>query len=224
MKRISWSMALMLGLTLSAQAEMPVLELEPGANEVTLMIENQRSTALRCMNMETMGALPGWLHLAAIAPVDVPAKGEGRLVLSAEVGDVALGTLYELALVLRDEANHSWHVNALLKVVAPKAYALSPNYPNPFNPVTTIAYSIPEPDSRLSRTVSEAAVVKCRLFVYNLLGQRVKILVDEVKAPGRHKVQWDGTNEDGRRIANGIYFYRLMAGDFVRTRKMLLLR
>ncbi|MCD6335383.1 MAG: T9SS type A sorting domain-containing protein [Candidatus Latescibacteria bacterium] len=223
MKSICWGLALMVGLVLSAQAEMPVLELEPGANEVTLMIENQRSTAIRCMDMETIGALPGWLRLAAIAPVDVPARGEGRLVLSAEVGDVALGTLYELAFALRDEASHSWHVNALLKVVAPRAYALSCNYPNPFNPVTTIAFSIPQPDSRLA-PASEAAAVKCRLFVYNLLGQRVKILVDEVKAPGRHKVQWDGTDESGRRIASGIYFYRLMAGDFVKTRKMLLLQ
>ena len=224
MKSIFWGLVLMLALTLSAQAEMPVLELEPGANEVTLMIENQRSTAIRCMELETIGALPGWLRLAAIAPVDVPAKGEGQLVLSAEVGDAVLGTLYELAFALRDETNRTWYVNALLKVVAPRAYALSSNYPNPFNPVTTIAFSIPQPESQLSRSASEAATVKCRLFVYNLLGQRVKILVDEVKAPGRHKVQWDGTDESGRRIASGIYFYRMMAGDFVKTRKMLLLQ
>ncbi|MFH1007371.1 MAG: FlgD immunoglobulin-like domain containing protein [Candidatus Latescibacterota bacterium] len=224
MKQTSWGLALMIGLTLSAQAAVPVLEVEPGANEVTLMIENQRSTALRCMDMETMGALPAWLHLGAIAPVDVPAGGEGRLVLRAEVGDVALGTLYELAFALRDEANHSWHVNALLKVVAPRAYALSSNYPNPFNPVTTIAFSIPEPDNQFSRTASGAATVRCRLFVYNLLGQRVKTLVDEVRSPGRYKAQWDGSDDAGRQVASGLYLYRLVSEDFVRTEKMLLLR
>ena len=88
----------------------------------------------------------------------------------------------------------------------PHADMLSPNYPNPFNPSTTIGYS-------LSRT----AVVSLRIF--NTLGQLVATLVDGRKEAGYYQVQWSPSN-----IPSGIYFYRLQAGEFVQTKKMILLR
>jgi ligand-binding sensor domain-containing protein len=88
----------------------------------------------------------------------------------------------------------------------PVTYALQQNYPNPFNPTTVISYQLP-------------AVSDVRLVVYDLLGQEVSTLVNERKAPGRYGVKFDATG-----LSSGVYFYRLQAGDFVQTRKFLLLR
>ena len=93
----------------------------------------------------------------------------------------------------------------------PDEYELGQNYPNPFNPSTTIHYSLP----RTSDIVLE---------VINALGQKVRTLVDKNQPAGEYSVVWDGTGENGNRVASGIYFYRLRTGDRTKTRKMLLLK
>ncbi|MCE5270571.1 T9SS type A sorting domain-containing protein [bacterium] len=98
--------------------------------------------------------------------------------------------------------------------VLPKAYALDQNSPNPFNPSTTIAYEIPESTSG----------TKVVLAVYNIRGQKVITLVDELKESGRYSVNWDGRSEAGQRVSSGVYFYRLQAGDFSAVRKMVILK
>jgi hypothetical protein len=95
----------------------------------------------------------------------------------------------------------------------PKAFQLLQNYPNPFNPNTTIEFIIPGD-----------APVHTSLKVYNLLGQEVKVLVDEVKYPGKHQVVWDGKNLLGEKVASGIYLYKMVAEDFQDTKKMVLLK
>jgi len=90
--------------------------------------------------------------------------------------------------------------------IVPEKYELSQNYPNPFNPVTVIRYSIPKAE-------------EVSLVVYNLIGKEVAHLIDERKPAGSYTVKWDASN-----MASGIYFYRLQAGDFVQTKKMLLLK
>ena len=87
-----------------------------------------------------------------------------------------------------------------------KEFALAQNYPNPFNPETTISYSIP--------TVSQV-----RLTMFDVMGRQVAVLVDEKKAAGVYKVRFDG-----RRLASGIYFYRLEAGSHVFKQKMVMLK
>ncbi|RMH82489.1 MAG: choice-of-anchor D domain-containing protein [Calditrichaeota bacterium] len=94
---------------------------------------------------------------------------------------------------------------------APLRFALHQNYPNPFNPVTKISYQI-------------ARTEWVTLKVYDLLGQEIKTLVNEQKAAGNYRVQWDGTNNVGTPVASGVYIYRLKAGNFEQTRKMVLLR
>jgi hypothetical protein len=93
----------------------------------------------------------------------------------------------------------------------PKSFALLGNYPNPFNPSTTIDYS-----------VLKAGHV--RLVIYNALGQRVRVLVDRWEAFGNHRILWDGRDEEGRQMASGTYFSRLTLFDGSRTAKMLLIR
>ena len=88
----------------------------------------------------------------------------------------------------------------------PEEYALSQNYPNPFNPVTQIRYALPE-------------AVYVRLEVRNILGQRVRVLVNERKKAGYHVVSLNGNT-----LASGVYFYTIEAGDFRQTNKMLLIK
>ncbi|HWR84221.1 MAG TPA: M6 family metalloprotease domain-containing protein [Candidatus Deferrimicrobium sp.] len=100
----------------------------------------------------------------------------------------------------------------------PQNFDLFQNYPNPFNPVTNISYTLRATGG--SGRVPERANVS----VYNLLGEHVKTLVDEVQIPGTYTVSWDGTAGNGRRVASGIYFYRLQRGGDAQTRKMILLK
>jgi outer membrane protein assembly factor BamB len=93
----------------------------------------------------------------------------------------------------------------------PTDYHLSQNYPNPFNPSTTIEYRLP--------VRSEV-----ELCIYNILGQRVRTLVSGPRSAGDHTVVWDGTADSGRRVATGIYFYRLKTPGFVQTKKMVLVK
>lgn len=88
----------------------------------------------------------------------------------------------------------------------PEAFALSQNYSNPFNPSATITFELPQ-----------ASEVK--LGVYDMLGREVSLLVNERKNAGVHEVKFDGTG-----LSSGVYFYQLRAGDFVGTRKLLLVR
>jgi hypothetical protein len=93
-----------------------------------------------------------------------------------------------------------------LKLVKPTVFKLNNNYPNPFNPTTMITYSIP----KTSLT---------KLIIYDILGRQIVKLVNEVKTPGNYQVQFTATS-----LASGVYFYRLIAGDFIDTKKMLLIK
>ncbi|WKZ68910.1 MAG: T9SS type A sorting domain-containing protein [Melioribacteraceae bacterium] len=89
-------------------------------------------------------------------------------------------------------------------------FSLSQNYPNPFNPTTTIQYTISNVGDENIRPL------RTQLIVYNILGQVVKTLVNEVKAPGSYEVTFDASQ-----LSSGVYFYRLQSGDFMQTRKMI---
>ncbi|MCB0262916.1 MAG: T9SS type A sorting domain-containing protein [Calditrichaeota bacterium] len=87
-----------------------------------------------------------------------------------------------------------------------KAFSLEQNYPNPFNPETRIRYSVPK-----SANVT--------LSVYNLVGQKVAVLVNETQASGTYEISFDASH-----LSSGVYFYQLQAGEFSNVRKMLLTR
>jgi hypothetical protein len=97
----------------------------------------------------------------------------------------------------------------------PDNFSLGQNYPNPFNPTTRIQYGIP---------AIEVGSVATTLSIYNVSGQLIRILVDEEKPAGMYEVEWDGKNSIGVQVPSGTYFYRLDAGDFRHTQKMLLLK
>lgn len=93
----------------------------------------------------------------------------------------------------------------------PETFGLEQNYPNPFNPETTIRYQVPK-DCRVS------------LIVYNTIGQKIRMLVDENKQQGRYTVKWNGYDNKGVKVGSGIYFIRMKAGSVVKIRKMMLVQ
>jgi flagellar hook assembly protein FlgD len=93
----------------------------------------------------------------------------------------------------------------------PELVLLYPNYPNPFNPQTTVSFYLP----------SSSGIT---LSVYNTAGQRVATLVDGHQRAGYHRCVWNGTDQQGQEVASGVYLCRLKAGDEYKTRKMTLLR
>ena len=93
----------------------------------------------------------------------------------------------------------------------PKVFALSQNYPNPLAPKTTISYTLPKP-------------CKVSLKIYNIKGQKVKTLMNDVLPAGYHSVVWNGKDDNNESVSSGIYLYRITAGDFTDTKKCVILK
>lgn len=93
----------------------------------------------------------------------------------------------------------------------PETYDLSQNYPNPFNPETVITYQLAE-QSHVT------------MNIYNVVGQRIRTLVEETRQAGSYTVRWDGRDNTGKAAASGMYLCRMEAGDYSAVRKMLLVR
>jgi hypothetical protein len=92
-----------------------------------------------------------------------------------------------------------------------RSFTLHPNFPNPFNPSTTILYELPR--------ASEVEVA-----IFDLLGKRIRTLVRNRQQAGPHRLLWDGRDDNGASMPSGVYLYRLNAGKFVQTRKMMLVQ
>jgi hypothetical protein len=162
--------------------------------------------------------------------------GNGRLYvvlfnMSNDPIPVGEGSILSLPVTLSPEAGDDFGIE--LKQVAladekaalipvgdvtsrPVAFELGQNYPNPFNPSTTIKFTLP--------SLGGGGALPTSLRVYNVLGEVVRTLVDEPMAPGVHHEVWDGRDDQGNMAASGIYFYRLRAGEFEQTKKMVLMK
>jgi hypothetical protein len=103
------------------------------------------------------------------------------------------------------------------EVIQKLNYLLEQNYPNPFNPVTSISYTIPD----FSLSKSEGCFVTLKVF--DVLGNEIVTLVNEEKAPGTYEVNFQSLVNNNQ-LASGIYYYQLKAGEFIQTKKMILLR
>jgi hypothetical protein len=96
-------------------------------------------------------------------------------------------------------------------VGVPSLFSLHQNVPNPFNPITTLYYKLPKN-------------IFVNISIYNILGKQIKVLVNTTKETGLRSIQWDATDSMGRPVSAGVYLYRIQAGEFVRTKKMVLLK
>jgi len=90
-------------------------------------------------------------------------------------------------------------------------YSVHQNYPNPFNPVTTLRYDLPE----------QATV---NIIIYDMLGRQVKTLINQTQEAGYKSVIWNATNDYGKPVSAGIYLYQIQAGEYISTKKMVLLK
>ena len=97
------------------------------------------------------------------------------------------------------------------KAPLPSVFSLHQNYPNPFNPVTTIRYDVPD-----------NSLVK--IIIYDLTGRNIRTLVNEVSSPGRYSISWNGTDDFGKPVSSGMYFYRMNSTDFQSVKKLMLLK
>ncbi len=147
-----------------------------------------------------------------------PVSGNGNLIgITFKVSDnVKPGERTEIKLVnLRVNESQVMELNLSYVVsvgaLVPEKFLLSQNRPNPFNPVTSIEYSLP----------ARSHVV---LEVYNLLGQKVTTLVNEEQEAGAHQAIWDGKDKVGNSVSSGIYFYRMKAENFSEVKKMVLMK
>jgi hypothetical protein len=93
----------------------------------------------------------------------------------------------------------------------PFTFELAQNYPNPFNPETTIRFQL-------------ARQGNVTIKIYNILGQKVRTMIDEVKPAGTYTIKWNGTNDRGLLVSSGIYFYQMISADFFKVQKMLFLK
>ena len=110
------------------------------------------------------------------------------------------------------------------------------NYPNPFNPITTIEFSVrntltqPSPQERAnnySLSLGEGrgeGIQSVTIDIFNIKGQKIRSLVNDFYPVGHHSVVWNGTDDNGRNMGSGIYLYRVIAGDETATRKMVLIK
>ena len=127
------------------------------------------------------------------------------------------GTIIRFILTKRNYPGDSLLVHtdslraALGLVNSVRSFELYQNYPNPFNPTTTLRFQLATP-------------VHVKLEIFNVLGQKVRTLVDAPLPAGEHKVVWNGRNDADHPLGSGLYFYRLTAGDFIKIRKMVLIR
>ncbi len=121
----------------------------------------------------------------------------------------------QLGLSAEEDVDYSLALYGAAPAAAlPRAFSLSQNSPNPFNPATTIVYAVPEGQ----------AAARVRIDIFDSAGHLVRTLVDSESTPGTHSVFWDGLGRAGQPSASGVYFYRLSAGDYSLTRKMVLLK
>jgi hypothetical protein len=140
---------------------------------------------------------------------------------SCRIGPLAYNVTYYWRVCAKNALGISswspvWHFMILPTKVAdeeesPAVFSLGQNFPNPFNPVTTIAYQLPH----------DARVV---LEIFSISGLRVRLLVNRMQPKGTYSIEWDGKSDNGLALASGTYIYRLSAGEYSQSRKMSYVR
>jgi hypothetical protein len=148
------------------------------------------------------------LHIDESIPTNLESHGIPIPGIDTDIDEDARGT--DSTDIGADEFKGTTIVGVNDKVTQPLVYNLEQNYPNPFNPSTTIKYSIP----KLSHV---------SLKIYDILGREVATLVNEEKPAGNYEVEFS-TLAGIRNLASGIFFYQIKAGDYVSTKKMILLK
>jgi len=164
--------------------------------------------------LNSLGINPGNLRMGFYSDsAGIDTAGIGNAVIDssrnriiADVGHFSVVVLY---------ANRQTDVTGLnednFQHKLPAQFHLEQNYPNPFNPETNILYRIPH-------------TAKVTIKVFSLLGQEIKTLIDTEQKAGTYEIKWNGRNSMGMQVSSGIYFYQIKTKDYIRTKKMMLIR
>jgi len=193
-------------------------------NEIELTIENKSTIALQSVKVKAI-ELPSWLKYDSKEQElkDLKGNTEGTVNFSFRVEKEApVKEETKLKFEITNNRGESWEKEITVEVSAPKKFELNQNYPNPFNPSTTITYTIPALLPSLAKGSSGVGAVT--LTIYDILGREVETLVNKEQKPGYYKVEWNANN-----YASGMYIYQLMLNGNrsdakVIRKKMLLLR
>ncbi len=191
--------------------------LDNGANRLVLTPRNTTGTALNAVTVTVdASSLPKWLSVQCGADAaDVPANAKANLGLAVvlTVSGAPAEAKTTIPLTFRDAAGMVWTHSLPVTVAAskPTPDALTGNAPNPFNPSTTISFSLAE-----RRETS--------LVVYDALGRTVRTLANGPLPAGKHTIRWDGRDDTGRMVSSGVYICRMRAGAFEKSIKMTFMR
>ena len=199
--------------------ETPTIWLNKGSNEIALSVFNNANIDINNIKIEVdKEKLPAWLTIHEtnqIIDVSPGRRSSEKIYLKFEVIDTPLGAYAEIPYTLKDSYGKKWdftvkvQLNSNNESIPKNINALYENFPNPFNPITTISYSLKEDGLT-------------KLVIYNSLGQEIQTLVNDHQKAGIHTVQWNGRNNKGQNVSSGLYFYKLKAGSFVKTQRMML--
>jgi len=184
-----------------------------GLSEVRVELNGKRfsfSTTRRGGSVQSLGVYAMPVEGEVALDLQTYLRDSGDNDIRIEVAGPA-GSSADLLLI--NELHGADHALALQEV--PLAYELSQNYPNPFNPETVIRFGIP---------AHVTAGTPVQLRIYNMLGELVRTLVDQPMQPGSYIARWNGRNGRGVQVAAGVYIYRIVAGDYRATKRMLLLK
>ena len=151
--------------------------------------------------------------LVSFGPLDFNPGDSQQLVVKMAVGQDAdrLSSLTALRDILNASSMIPTGVSDNNVDALPSSFRVSQNYPNPFNPSTTIGYSLP----------NRADVA---IEIFNVLGQKITTVFEGTKPAGDHTAVWNGTNDAGKPVSSGVYFYRVSAGDHTQTKKMMMVK
>jgi len=203
---------------LSAE-ELPTINMKEGRNEITFSIHNKWGNNLNNLKINIdKNTLPSWIKVESSNKEIFIARdsyGTDKLKMVLEVVDAPCFSCGEIHLFFADENENRWNYTLKMQVISEESLNLQHfdtlynNFPNPFNPSTTIRYSISENKHTT-------------LFIYNSLGQKIRTLVNELQTPGIHAVQWDGCNDEGQKVSSGVYIYQVLSGKYKNSKQMIL--
>ncbi|MFC1508699.1 FlgD immunoglobulin-like domain containing protein [Candidatus Omnitrophota bacterium] len=201
--------------------ESPILSLQEGVNDITLSVCNNFNFDIDGLKLTIdREKLPHWVsvkHYDSSLDVERGNSKAGKITLQLVIMNAPELESATIPLIIQDDDGNIWKSAFTVSVTSVDelknscAYSLLENYPNPFNPETSITYTL----AKEGRT---------KLEVFNFIGQKIRTLVDTSQTPGMHRIIWDGKNDSGQQVSSGLYIYRLISGSFVESKQMIMLK
>lgn len=182
-------------------------------HKIELVLANSTEKQFKNVLIKVEGK-PSWVKFEneEVEIANIPSQKEFSASFSFKIsGKATVGDTAEVNILAIDDTGFAWEKTIQLSPGAPTEFELLPNYPNPFNPATTIQYQLP-------------VQMDVQVSVYNILGRKVATLADGLQEAGQHEFRWNASN-----MASGLYFYRVVAkgqgrSRIVDNRKMMLIK